>query len=168
MAHQQNLSTSDSRPATAMSSDAKSAAGAKSARARTLKIIGSGVVVLGALAYLMYATVASGAEYYKHVDEVVANPQAWAGKRLQLHGFARDLKRSGTRDFAFDVEWNGKRIAATYSGIVPDTFKEGAEVVVKGRLQSDNHLASTEVVAKCPSKYEAAPPGATHPADIPK
>lgn len=137
-------------------------------RSRTLKIVGSTAVVLGALGYLFYATVAAGAEYYKHVDEVVANPQAWAGKRLQLHGFARDVQRSGTRDFAFDVEWNGKRIGATYAGIVPDTFKEGAEVVVKGRLQSDSHLASTEIVAKCPSKYEAAPPGVTHPADIPK
>ena len=28
----------------------------------------------------------NGFEFYKHVDEVMTNPQAWEGKPLQLHG----------------------------------------------------------------------------------
>lgn len=129
----------------------------------------SAAVVVGALAYLFYATVAAGAEYYKHVDEVLASPAEWRDKRLQLHGYAREVRRSGTRDYAFGIEWKGKRVEATYAGIPPDTFKEGAEVVVKGRLGEDGRFRGTEVVAKCPSKYEAAPgPGKPHPAGIPR
>lgn len=131
------------------------------------KVALSVMVVVGALTYLFYATVAAGAEYYKHVDEVMANPAEWHGRRLQLHGYARSVKRSGTRDWSFDVEWKDHRVPATYSGIPPDTFKEGAEVVVKGRLGENGQFRGTEVVAKCPSKYNAQP-GAQHPADIPK
>jgi cytochrome c-type biogenesis protein CcmE len=39
---------------------------------------------------------------------------------------------------------------------VPDTFKDDAEVVLKGRLTSDGfHVDPNGVMAKCPSKYEA-------------
>jgi cytochrome c-type biogenesis protein CcmE len=48
-------------------------------------------------------------------------------------------------------------ITAVYSGIVPDTFKSGAEVVAKGSLGPDNVLAVVPdgIMAKCPSKYDA-------------
>ena len=48
---------------------------------------------------------------------------------------------------------------AEYTGIVPDGFKSGSEVVLKGRLSA--HGFSVEpggVMAKCPSKYVAGPP----------
>jgi cytochrome c-type biogenesis protein CcmE len=56
---------------------------------------------------------------------------------------------------------NGKVIDASYKGIVPDTFKdrpgEEAEVVLKGQLTSGGfHVEPNGVMAKCPSKYEAA------------
>ena len=45
---------------------------------------------------------------------------------------------------------------ATYTGIVPDTFKDGAEVVLTGRLGPDGfQVEPNGVTAKCPSKYEA-------------
>ena len=45
---------------------------------------------------------------------------------------------------------------ASYTGILPDTFKDEAEVVLKGRLTTDGHFAvePNGVMAKCPSKYE--------------
>ena len=56
----------------------------------------------------------------------------------------------------FRSQQNGKVIRAYYTGIVPDTFKEDAEVVLKGRLASDGsfHVDKDGVMAKCPSKYE--------------
>ncbi len=46
----------------------------------------------------------------------------------------------------------------TYTGVVPDTFKDGAEVVLNGRLtQAGFQVDRNGVMAKCPSKYEAAP-----------
>ncbi|MES1166295.1 MAG: cytochrome c maturation protein CcmE [Verrucomicrobiota bacterium] len=55
-------------------------------RASAVKILASVVVVAGAVAYLLTSSMKQGAEYYKHVDEVMANADAWRGKRLQVHG----------------------------------------------------------------------------------
>jgi len=124
------------------------------------------VVILGlAFAGLMYSTLSEGTEYYKHVDEVMANPGAWQGKRLQLHGFVVDhsiLRKPDSLDYRFQVQSNGKVVPVRYSGVVPDTFKGGAEVVLKGRLDGNGFAVEPNgVMAKCPSKYEAkAPAGA--------
>lgn len=118
--------------------------------------IGATVLVIGlALVGLMYSTLSEGTEYYKHVDEVMKDPSAWQGKRLQLHGFVADLRqRPDSLDYKFQVENNGKVITARYTGVVPDTFKNGAEVVLKGRLDGDAFdVEPNGVMAKCPSKY---------------
>ena len=128
-------------------------------KAKPVKI-GATVLVLGlAFGGLMYSTLSEGTEYYKHVDEVMANPAAWHGKRLQLHGFVVDhsiLRRPDTLDYRFQVQSNGKVVPVRYSGVVPDTFKDGAEVVLKGQLVGDYFdVDPNGVMAKCPSKYEA-------------
>ncbi|HEY3886285.1 MAG TPA: cytochrome c maturation protein CcmE [Vicinamibacterales bacterium] len=125
--------------------------------------IGATFLVIGlALAGLMYSTLRDGTEYYKHVDEVVQNPAVWQGKRLQLHGFVKDLRqRPDSLDYKFEVQNNGKVITARYTGVVPDTFKNGAEVVLKGRLDGDSFAVEPDgVMAKCPSKYSPQSPAA--------
>ena len=116
---------------------------------------------------LLYTTMAEGTEYYKHVDEVMAQPDAWYGKKLQLHGFVVPdsiMKRKNTLDYQFQVQSNGKIVNATYTGVVPDTFKSDSEVVLKGVLSADGFTTQPNgVMAKCPSKYEAKTAGATAP-----
>jgi len=107
----------------------------------------------------MYTTLSEGTEYYIHVDEVMKDPGAWQGKRLQLHGFVADLRqRPDSLDYKFQVQFNGKVMTARYTGIVPDTFKADSEVVLTGTLD-DKGFHATEMTAKCPSKYDAAPAG---------
>jgi cytochrome c-type biogenesis protein CcmE len=126
---------------------------------KTAKIGMTGLVLVLALGGLFYTTLSEGTEYYKHVDEVMAQPDTWYGKRLQLHGFVEKgtlLRKRDSLDYRFSVRNNGHTVAVTYTGIVPDTFKEDAEVVLKGTLSP--HGFSVEpngVMAKCPSKYEA-------------
>jgi len=132
---------------------------------KTVKIGVTAAVLVAALMGLMYTTLSEGTEYYKHVDEVMADAQAWHGKRLQLHGFVVEnsvLRKPDTLQYRFQVQSNGTVVPATYTGVVPDTFKGGAEVVLKGRLGPDGfHVDPNGVAAKCPSKYEAAKtPGA--------
>jgi cytochrome c-type biogenesis protein CcmE len=95
-----------------------------------------------------------------HVDEVMTNPASWQGKRLQLHGFVADLRqRPDSLDYKFDVKNNGKIITARYTGVVPDTFKNGSEVVLKGQLHPDGFAVEPNgVMAKCPSKYNPQAP----------
>jgi len=132
---------------------------------KTVRVSVSAVVILSALSWLMISTISEGAEYYLKVDEVMANPQEWQGKRLQVHGHVQGepLVKASTLEYRFKIHANGKVIDAVYTGVVPDTFKADAEVVVKGRLDANNviHVEPKGVMAKCPSKYEAGPAAPT-------
>jgi cytochrome c-type biogenesis protein CcmE len=141
------------------------AAPAKAARGgvpRWVKILATLAIVGGALGYLLYSTAAPEVEWYKHVDEVMTQPAAWRGKKLQLHGrvVKGTLLRRPTAssfEYKFRVENNGQSVEARYAGVVPDTFKDESEVVLKGKLTPEGYfqVAPDGVMAKCPSKYEA-------------
>ena len=127
---------------------------------RNIKISVTVAVLVTAFAGLLWSTMRDGTEYYKHVDEVMASPQQWQGKQLQLHGFVVPgsiLEKRDSLEFKFKVQNNGSVVDAVYTGIVPDTFKDEAEVVLKGRLEPDGfHTEANGVMAKCPSKYDPA------------
>jgi cytochrome c-type biogenesis protein CcmE len=131
-------------------------------KTKALKIFATAVVLVGAIGGLMYASLAEDTQYYKHVDEVMVDPAAWQGKKLQLHGFVVDksiMRRPDSLDYIFKVHSNGHVVNARYTGVVPDTFKDGSEVVIKGTLATDGfHVEPNGVMAKCPSKYDAASP----------
>lgn len=125
---------------------------------RTVKIGLTVAAGMAAFAALLWSTLSEGTEYYKHVDEVMAEPAAWHGKRLQLHGFVvpNSIRRKrDSLEYVFQLQNNGAVVTARYTGVVPDTFKDGAEVVVKGRLGPEGFRVDPNgVMAKCPSKYE--------------
>jgi cytochrome c-type biogenesis protein CcmE len=124
--------------------------------AKPIKIIATAVVLALALSGLLFATLREDTQYYKHVDEVMVDPEAWHGKRLQLHGYVSSIERKrNSLEYRFNIENNGHVVQARYSGIVPDTFQDGSEVVLKGMLSADGFdVERNGVMAKCPSKYE--------------
>jgi cytochrome c-type biogenesis protein CcmE len=125
---------------------------------RAIKIALTTIVLVGAFSGLLYSTLQDGTEYYKHVEEVMDKPSAWYGKKLQLHGFVVPntiMRRRDSLDYRFRIQSNGAVVAAQYTGVVPDTFKDNSEVVLKGTLGPDGFtVAPNGVMAKCPSKYE--------------
>ena len=134
---------------------------------RNIKIAVTAVVLASAFGFMMWTTLREGAEYFKHVDEVVAQRAQLEGKKVQLHGYVipgSRLNKPNTLEWRFKVQNNpirsgepGNTMTVSYTGIVPDTFKDEAEVVLRGNLTSDGfHTDPNGVIAKCPSKYEAA------------
>ena len=127
---------------------------------RNIKIGATVAVLLFAFVGLMYATLREGTEYYKHVDEVMNTREQWEGKRLQLHGFVVPgsiFIKPQTLEYKFKVQNKGSVVDASYKGVVPDTFKDDSEAVLKGQLTPQGfHTEPNGVMAKCPSKYEAA------------
>jgi cytochrome c-type biogenesis protein CcmE len=123
---------------------------------KAVKIGLTSLVLAVAFGGLLYSTMGEATEYYKHVDEVMTQPEQWYGKKLQLHGFAKHVTRKASSlEYRFNVESNGQIVQATYKGVVPDTFKDDAEVVLKGTLTAEGFtVAPNGVMAKCPSKYE--------------
>ena len=136
---------------------------------RHIKVGVTSLVLVAAFGGLLWSTLRDGTEYFKNVNEVLPNRQAWEGKPLQLHGYVVPgsiLRKRDSLEYKFKVQnfpprsnqsSEGGIVEASYTGIVPDTFKDESDVVLKGRLAPDGfHVVPNGVVAKCPSKYEAA------------
>jgi cytochrome c-type biogenesis protein CcmE len=125
---------------------------------KALKVGLTSLVLVLAFGGLLYSTLGEDMAYYKHVDEVMGQPDQWYGKSLQLHGFVVPgsvFVNKRTLEYRFKVHSNGSVVDATYTGIVPDTFKDEAEVVLTGQLSASGFaVAPNGVMAKCPSKYE--------------
>ena len=129
-------------------------------RHKATKIGLTSLVLALAFGGLLYSTLSEGTEYYKLVEEVMVEPARWEGRNLQLHGFVVPnsiARKSDSLEWRFKVQSRDRAhvVNATYTGVVPDTFKDEAEVVLKGRLHGDGfQVAPNGVMAKCPSKYE--------------
>lgn len=126
---------------------------------RTVKIVLSLGLILGAVTYMIVTSVQSGEAlvYYKHVDEVMSDVAAQKGRRLQLHGNVVQgsiINKPGTMAFQFALHKNGAWTDVSFSGMVPDTFKDCAEVVVMGSFSGARLFAANSITAKCPSKFE--------------
>ena len=117
-------------------------------------------VLVAAFGALLFTTLQDNLQYYKYVDEVAASQHEWKGKTLQVHGYVVPGsigKKADSLDYRFDLQRNGQVITTYYSGVVPDNFKDDAEVVVTGEFM-ENGFTAHDMTAKCPSKYEEAPP----------
>jgi cytochrome c-type biogenesis protein CcmE len=136
---------------------------------RYIKIGGTSLVLVLSFAGLLWSTLRDGTEYYKDIKEVLPERQAWEGKQLRLHGYVVPnsiLRRPDSLEYRFKVQNDPPRLRqaaggdivdVSYEGIVPDTFKGEAEVTLQGRFTpSGFNVDRNGVVAKCPSKYEAA------------
>lgn len=116
-----------------------------------------------ALGIAMVASTMSGSAfvYSKYVDEIMtpAERARWVGRTVRIEGLVSPASienRPGTDEFRFRVNRNHVEVQVHYRGIVPDTFNDCAGVTVRGTLQANGRFEADEIVAKCPSKYEAA------------
>ena len=115
---------------------------------------------------LMWSTLREGTEYYKHVDEVMANQQAVAGQAAaaaRLRRAGSILRKPNTLEYKFKVQNNpraaqaGDIVEARTPASCPTRSRTRRRSVLKGKLTPDGfHAEPNGVMAKCPSKYEAA------------
>ena len=122
--------------------------------------IGIGIAVIGAVAYLVFSSPDEGVLEYVYVDAVVSDPANFDGREFKVHGNVVEgsLRQADNGDYHFVVEYKGERLKVVYDEFLPDTFMEGGEVVLTGRLDEGGAtLRSSEMSAKCPSKYEEEP-----------
>jgi cytochrome c-type biogenesis protein CcmE len=69
------------------------------------------------------------------------------------------VKRQGeTLSFAVRDRNGTASVPVTYTGVVPDPFREGREVVVDGKLEGGTFVGERDsLVTKCPSKFQNKP-----------
>ncbi len=66
-------------------------------------------------------------------------------------------RRTGTQEYRFVVVDGAVAVPVKFSGPMPDTFRDGAEVLVTGVMLSNGTFVGTELLAKCPDGYEPPP-----------
>lgn len=65
------------------------------------------------------------------------------------------IAAEGVRFQVQDQEDPSKKVWVLYRGTVPDTFKDGREIVVTGKMEGDTFVARRDtLLTKCPSKFE--------------
>ena len=132
------------------------------------QILGGATLVALLLGWLAYAGVEEGAfRYYKTLGEFQSAAEN-VGVASRVHGYVamgsieRDVAGKEIRFHVQEVAPHAggtadKSMPVSYASLeAPDLFKDGAEVVVEGKLQPDGRFVATNVLAKCPSKFEAA------------
>jgi cytochrome c-type biogenesis protein CcmE len=126
---------------------------------KTISVILTVVVMLGALIYLMVSSFDDTMIYYKTVDELLAEKARFTGKPVRINGvLVPDSLRQkpATDQFRFSLSKRGKVLEVSYAGILPDSMLDGRDLVVQGTLQAEPPLfAASEILTKCPSKHEA-------------
>ena len=127
------------------------------------KFLLGGLVILGTASYLMASSIKETAVYYLTPGELsaktVADPTFYdTGVKVGARVVPGSIKRAaGGRETSFSMTDGAKTYNVVYRGITPDTFTDGVDVVVEGRLGRDGTFRATTLLAKCASRYENAP-----------
>jgi cytochrome c-type biogenesis protein CcmE len=125
------------------------------------------VILLGAIGYLVYAGVQQGSVYYFKIDEFWGQKEALADQGVRVAGrvakgsVTKQMTPDGTDlrfmlgEFPDGQSGNGPLgLPVHFTGVVPDMFAEGRDVIVEGTY-SKGMLEAHTLMTSCPSKYEA-------------
>jgi cytochrome c-type biogenesis protein CcmE len=128
------------------------------------KFVIGGLLILGAIAYVTISSFQSNAIYYLTLKELNAQRASLVNQPVRVNA---PLDKSTiqfddkTLTLKFNLKDDNLVLPVVYKGVKPDTFDQGESVVAEGRLGVDGTFQASQILVKCPSKYEsqAAQPG---------
>jgi cytochrome c-type biogenesis protein CcmE len=123
-------------------------------------IIVAALVVIGIAATLVLNALNSNIALYVTPSEVAAG-KAPQGQAFRIGGMVKEgsVRRDGLT-VHFVITDLAKDIPVSYTGILPDLFKEGKGAVIQGRINANGEFVASEVLAKHDENY--MPPEAKH------
>ena len=150
------------------------------------KFVIGGLLILGAVVFLIWASSASTSEYFLTIDEVNAKGSSVANKNLRVSGavIGDTIQYDAqTLTLTFEVahvpadqailEDEGglaealhqavidptrSRMKIEYIGPMPDLLRHEAQAIVTGKIDENGVFHADELLLKCPTKYEEAVP----------
>jgi len=121
------------------------------------KLVIGGIIILIVVAYLFWSGMKDSSVYFLTVEEFFTQIDQMQGKGTRVNG---DIVPGS-------INWDAPNLLLTFqltdgknvlnvrhNGVAPDTFIEGLAVVVEGTYENGTFNA-TQIMTKCPSKYEA-------------
>ena len=158
----------------------------KPAAPSRLKFIIAGLLIVVAVVVLVISTTQGNAQYFLTVEELNQRGSAMAGKDIRISGAVLGDTISYNADNLIltftvvnipgdndEIEAQGglalvlhnavmdptlPRLDVVYNGVMPDLLKNEAQAIMTGRLGEDGKFYASELLLKCPTKYEEAVP----------
>jgi cytochrome c-type biogenesis protein CcmE len=117
-------------------------------------LIAAALGVLGLAAALVLIAMEESIVFFQSPSDV-ASKTLEPGKRFRLGGLVAEgsLKRGKGTTIRFDITDNAKSVAVSYTGILPDLFREGQGVVSEGALDGSGVFIADTVLAKHDETY---------------
>ncbi len=112
---------------------------------------------LAAVAVLLATGVSRNDIYMSTLDEW--SPDRARRETVRLVGFVADGSIAEESDrlrthFVLRNDVGDRTLPMRFEGVTPDLFREGTQLVATGRLEADDTFHATDLMTKCPSKYE--------------
>jgi cytochrome c-type biogenesis protein CcmE len=121
---------------------------------RRLIMIGGGLSVVAIAVGLMLNAFRDSIVFFNSPTDVVEK-HVEPGTRIRLGGLVKDgsLVRGNNLDVRFEITDGKTEIPVTYSGVLPDLFREGQGVVAEGALGGGGVFDADTILAKHDETY---------------
>lgn len=150
------------------------------------KFVIGGILILGAVVFLIWTSTAANAEYFLTIDELNAKGSSILDKNLRVSGAVlgdsiqydaesltlsfevahvpgdnAELETEGGLAEALHqavMDSSRARMKVVYVGAKPDLLRNEAQAIMTGHLGNDGIFYADELLLKCPTRYEEAVP----------
>jgi cytochrome c-type biogenesis protein CcmE len=150
------------------------------------KFVIGGILILGAVVFLIWTSTAANAEYFLTIDELNAKGSSILDKNLRVSGAVlgdsiqydaqsltlsfevahvpgdnAELETEGGLAEALHqavMDPSRARMKVVYVGARPDLLRNEAQAIMTGHLGNDGIFYADELLLKCPTRYEEAVP----------
>ncbi len=150
------------------------------------KFVIGGVLILGAVVFLIWSSTAATSEYFLTINELTAKGSKMVDKNLRVSGAVLgDTIKYDSQNLVLtfevahvpgdnaEIEAQGglatvlhqavidpsrQRMKVVYKGVMPDLLRNEAQAIMTGHLGEDGVFYADELLLKCPTKYEEAVP----------
>ena len=150
------------------------------------KFVFGGILILGAVVFLIWSSTKATQEYFLTVDELNAKGSSVVDKNLRVSGAVigdtiqydaqsltltfevahvpgdnSELETEGGLAIALHeavIDPSRSRIKVVYVGPKPDLLRNEAQAIMTGHLGKDGMFYAEELLLKCPTRYEEAVP----------
>ena len=154
---------------------------------RNAKFLVGGLLIIAAVVYLIVSSTQASAQYFLTIGELQARKAEMTGREVRVSGAVigdsinYDSKALSLTFTVANIPGDNKEIDAlgglgavlkaavadtsqarmnvVYNGVKPDLLKNEAQAIMTGKYNDDGTFTATELLLKCPTKYEEAVPG---------